>query len=159
MQIILSEDLLIVCLFLAKGDTGKNITEIISLAENYQVENNRHFGTTRDDFRNLFYLLGVSLEAVTYNDILEDKAWKILTEISLQNWISNILEYKDTYFNDEGASWCESETHEVSDKNQLMRDFFSNRTNLDSDEVIDFLTKNSFSRDALETCSRPGESS
>lgn len=156
MQFIPSEDLLILCLFLVKGDTQKSIAEIITLAERYQVENNRYFGVSGDDFRSLFYWLGINLEKLTYSDILEDKACEILAEIPLQCWIGNILEYQDVYFNDEGESWCENETPEVSDKNQLIRQFFNSRINPDSDEVKDFLTKNGFSRDVLETYSSAG---
>ncbi len=159
MQVTFSEDLFAVCLLLAGGDTGKCIEEVIVLVEKYQLENDRHFGIARDDFRSLFYQLGVDLEVITYDDILKGGVQKILMGIPLQSWISNILEYEDTYFNDEGGNWCKSETGEVSPRNQLMRVFFGSCTNPASGEVMDFLLKNGFSRNLLEDCSRPGESS
>lgn len=143
MHSMLSKELLAVCLLLDEGDTGKSIEEIIALAEKYQLENNRHFGITQDDFRSSFYELGYNHKVVTYGDIYNGTAPKILAEIPLKSWISNILEYEDVYFNDEGCSRYKNETWDVSGRNQLMRDFFICRVNPSSNQITDFLRKKS----------------
>lgn len=76
MQCTKSEDIVAICLVLAEGDIQKSIEEIIIRVENYQINNNRHFGISRYDFRGLFYELGVTLGVISYSDILNGKAKK-----------------------------------------------------------------------------------
>ncbi len=96
---ILSQDVLSICLILAKGDISLNMEEIISRVNKYQEVANRHFGITRGDFYVLFCFL-LNFEMNMNLGIKPD-----LTKIMFKDIILKILEYGDAYFNDEGSYW------------------------------------------------------
>ena len=54
---ILSQDLVGVCLILCKGNTRMDLEKMIQKAEEFQDNNNRHFGISRSDLRGLFLML------------------------------------------------------------------------------------------------------
>jgi hypothetical protein len=166
---ILSQDLVGICLILCKGDTLMDLEEMIQKAEEFQNNNNRHFGISRSDFRGLFWML--------LNWELGIK--KEFNQVRLSDVISNILDYHDVYFNDEGEHWTRRD-NEISvyeifhrywygyDKNEYcekvtikkrMKEFFKNQRNPDPKVVIQVLDRLKFDDNILYQCSRTGESS
>ena len=105
---------------------------------------------------------------------------KEFNQIRLSDVISNILDYHDVYFNDEGEHWT-GRDNEISDyekcdhyywygydKNEyckkvmikkIMKEFFKNQRNPDSTIVMQFLDRLKFNDNILYQCSREGESS
>jgi hypothetical protein len=166
---ILSQDLVGICLILCKGNININLEEMILIVEEFQEKNNRHFGISRSDFRCLFWML--------LNWELEIK--KEFNQVRLSDVISNILDYYDVYFNDEGEHWTgrdkEFSDYEIChrywygyDKNEyckkvtakkIMKEFFKNQRNPDPTIVMQFLDRLEFDDNILYQCSRPGESS
>ena len=91
---ILSQDILAICLFLADGNIDLSIEEVIHRVEKYQEEQDRHFGISRSDFRNLFHML-----------ISWELRIKEFDDIKLSDIITDILMYQYAHFNDEGENW------------------------------------------------------
>jgi hypothetical protein len=167
---ILSQDLVGICLILCKGNTCMDLEKMIQKAEEFQNNNNRHFGISRSDFRCLFWML--------LNWELGIK--KEFNQVRLSDIISNILDYHDVYFNDEGEHWT-GRDNEISDyekcdhyywygydKNEyckkvlikkIMKEFFKNQISPDPTIVMQFLDRLKFDDDILYQCSRSGESS
>jgi hypothetical protein len=95
---ILSQDILAICLFLADGNIDLPVAEVIRRAEAYQDIQNRHFGISRSDFRNLFRkLLILEKGRLSTDDEILD--------IKLGNVINDILSFQYAHFNDEGEHW------------------------------------------------------
>jgi len=166
---ILSQDLVGICLILCKGNTSINLEKMIRKAEEFQNNNNRHFGISRSDFRGLFWMLlhwelGIKKE---------------FRQLNLSEIILNILEYHDAHFNDEGEHWT-GRDNEISDygifhrywygydKNEycekvtakkIMKEFFKNQRNPGPIIVMQFLDRLKFDDNILYQCSRAGESS
>ena len=166
---ILSQDLVGICLLLCKGNTRMHLDKMIKKAEEFQDNNNRHFGISRSDFRCLFWML--------LNWELGIK--KEFNQVGLSDVISNILDYHDVYFNDEGEHWTGID-NEISDygifhrywygydKNEycekvttkkIMIEFFKNQKYPDPTIVMQFLNRLKFNDNILYQCSRVGESS
>jgi len=117
---ILAQDLLAICLIFSKGDTRTKLEEITRGVESYQESSDRHFGISRQDFRNLLWKLlyfdlsiGKKLDEVERWKIIPDtlldevELWEIIPDILLDTvelWeiIPDILGYRCAHFNDEG---------------------------------------------------------
>ena len=66
---ILSQDILAICLLLAEGNIDLSMEEVIHRAENFQEDQDRHFGITRSDFRGLFnYWFMFDLAIIHFDD-------------------------------------------------------------------------------------------
>ncbi len=169
---ILSQDLIAICLILSKGDTRTKLEEVIQVVENYQDLSDRHFGITRQDFRNLLWKL-------LYFDLSINKE---LDEVELREVISDILGFGYAHFNDEGESMTgfddslEPDESEVLDaaywygyseeayrnRRQIKRDmktFFIEPQNPTPQQVMEFLSRQGIGKHLLYHCSRPGKSS
>ena len=173
---ILSQDILVICLVVSEGDINLSIEEVISRVENYQEVQNRHFGISKDDFRNLFYMfVNFELGIRSIDDGIDNL---ILSDI-----ITDILKYQDVYFNDEGEYWTKRievsadetdysfiETWYSYDKKetqmkvairQKMKEFFQQQeiTALKPKSVKKFMDETGITDDILYQCSQSGESS
>jgi len=166
---ILSQDLVGICLILCKGNTSIDLEKMIRLAEEFQNNNNRHFGISRSDFRCLFWNL-------LHWDLGIKKEFN---QVNLSEIILNILGYHDVYFNDEGEHWTTRDNeipvykkcyhywygydkNEYCDKfttKKLLIKVFKNQRNPDPTIVIQFLDRLKFDDDILYQCSIAGESS
>lgn len=92
---MLTQDLLGVCLLLVNGRFETPIEEVLVRAEGFQNKNDRHFGISRDDLRELFWML-INWEL---------KLNKSFVKIKLLDIALEMLSYDDVYFNDEGSHW------------------------------------------------------
>ncbi len=144
---ILSQDILAICLLLSDGNLDLSLKEVIHRAEEYQETQDRHFGISRSDFRGLFHRLNWAYE---------------MDAIKMREVISDILEYHDAYFNDEGESWYKADDVEEQDQvKQQMKLFFNPQeiSQLHPKLVREFMAKMNITEAILYHCSRSGESS
>ena len=167
----LTQDILAICLLLADGDTDTSLEQIINRAEEYQKIENRHFGISRRDFRNLLRMLvSWELRLKNFSESLDD--------IKLHDVATSILEYRDVYFNDEGEHWCKGKKTDIDEINYFfgyasptqenngplrhqMKHFFSRWDSVreKNPEVKNFMKNTNITDDVLRRCSRPGDSS
>lgn len=165
---ILSQDILAICLLFADGDMDVSLEEVIQRAEEYQEMQDRHFGISRSDFRGLFnMLLSWELGIKKPGDKMDDTR--------LSDVVTDILDYHDAYFNDEGESWTRSTNAEFDDwygyeegfyKQRMvikekMKVFFQHKKDgsFSQNVVKRFMEEIHISKILLDNCSRPGESS
>ncbi len=174
--VILSQDILAICLFLADGNINLSLGEVIRRVENYQEVQNRHFGISRSDFRGLFQMLiSWELGIKSFGDELDD--------IKLSYIITEILKYHDGYFNDEGEHWTKDyngqheeidyrlieyrfgyNKEEYQEKLKLkeeMERFFGQQPNgaIHPKLVRKFMKEIKITDSILSHCARPGSSS
>lgn len=174
---ILSQDILAICLIVAKGNIHLSLEEIIRRVENFQEVHNRHFGISRSDFRGLFnMLLSWELRIKSFFDEIDD--------IKLIDIIPDIIKYHDAYFNDEGEHWAKDDNYFLDEKinysfiehwfgydhnkylekleiNQKCKMFFDYHkiATVPSDVVKEFMEEMKITDDILYSCSRHGDSS
>lgn len=172
MKVTLSQDILGICLLLSGGDLNLKLDEIATLAGEFQEKNDRHFGITRDDFRNLLIRLVWEQFPGSIFDNLEHFGNVMLKEVALK-----MLSYGDVYCNDEGEYWTEGCTGEYYiqelfngdvdaylDKlsaKKLLVEFFQNLHGENSSvkEMSELMVRAKITGDILYTCSRAGDSS
>ena len=104
----LSQDIVGICLVLARGDAAMDLEEVMLEADRFMVENNRHFGISRTDLRGL-------LQSLFLWDLPDDHPlatrlagrWKEGAFDGIRLWeiAPILLEYHDASFSDEGQSW------------------------------------------------------
>lgn len=173
---ILTQDILAICLLLANGKVDLSVEEVIGRVENYQALNDRHFGISTADFRNLFRtLISWELELKGFDEKLDD--------VKFSHIIGYILNYHYAHFNDEGEHWCKADC--ISNENhysrtdeywygydrkqyqekrmikQEMEHFFQRHeiTAFHPESVREFMEKMKITDAMLLHCSRNGESS
>jgi len=117
----LCQDMVGICLVLAKGDTNMGFEQVILEAEEFQKSNNRHFGIEPTCLRGLFFT-GLMRELGSNHPLeqrLED-SWRQGTctfkGIELCEIIPVVLPFFDAHFCDEGDYWSRpQELWELSD--------------------------------------------
>ena len=180
----LSQDIVGICLVLAKGDTNMDFEQVMLEAEEFQKRNNRHFGIGREDLRGVFASLFIwNLEREHPLSIRLGCSWQERTfkGVQLREIIPLILPFQDAYFNDEGEYWnhvdiatCEEYWRygcegwyrynwegycQKVQMKQAMQDLFSNRESQQQESVVLFMKLHEIDDRLLSHCSRPGESS
>jgi hypothetical protein len=165
---ILSQDIMAICLLCTDGNVHLNLGEVIHHVEDYQKAEHRHFGISSSDFRGLFRsLISGELFIRSYNDEIDDI---IFSEI-----ITDILEYHDAYFNDEGEHWvkaCEIDSDDIFswyDYSEMeyeykieikhkMKKFFGrpDMNKMNPEFVRTFMKEINLTNAILYHCSRPG---
>lgn len=168
---ILTQDVLAICLFLSDGNIELPLEEVISRAEDFQEVEDRHFGTLRSDYRNLFHMLfGWELRIMSLSDEFGD--------IKLRDTITFILKYHSVFFNEEGEYWDtdndkwnknieywfsydEKKYQEKLIVKQEMGRFFEHQkiATLHPKLVKKFMEELKITDTVLYSCSRSGESS
>ena len=92
---IMTQDILGICLLVAGGDLSMSMADVILRVEEFQTQNDRHFGITDRDFRKLVFWLiwrkiphspGTSMTGAYY------KVLEVLKEIKLQDIVLHIIE-------------------------------------------------------------------
>jgi hypothetical protein len=184
----LSQDIVGICLVLAKGDANMGLEEVMLEADRFQEANNRHFGIGRRDLRGLFQSLFLwELGADHPLAIRLGKRWKegAFDGIRLYEIVPIVLEYHDGGFNDEDEMWCGLEngaptrTRERYEKGfledwlgysweqycekvrikQAMRQLFHGQEYPDRSSMVQFMKAHGIDDRLLHHCSRPGWSS
>jgi hypothetical protein len=105
----LSQDIVGICLVLAKGDAGLDLEEVMLEADRFMVDNNRHFGISRTDLRGLFQSLFLwNLESDHPLAVRLGNRWMegAFDGVRLWEMVPILLDYHDAAFNDEGQNFC-----------------------------------------------------
>ena len=184
----LSQDIVGICLVLAKGDANMDLEQVMFEADRFQETNNRHFGIGRADLRGLFRSLFLwELEADHPLTIRLGDRWKegAFAGIRLYEIIPVLLEYHDAGFNDEDEMWCGLDhgtggyNREDYDKysvehwirydwdrycakmktKQAMRQLFRGQECPGQEFVVHFMKEHGIDERLLYHCSRRGSSS
>jgi hypothetical protein len=149
---ILAEDFIAICLHLAKGDSKKSVKEVIELAEEYELINNRYFGTYDGDFRDAFLML------VFYNFRTGGKTVdQVIEESTFHEWMLFILRnFYYVYFKDTETYWdyLEKLERKISNHSLIMLHFFENKENHYPEKTINFLNSIGKGYDILDNSSR-----
>jgi hypothetical protein len=173
---ILSQDILAICLLSTDGDVDLSLEEVIHRVEEFEKVNNRHFGTSRSDFRVLFLML-------VYLELGIKKLGDEIDDIRFIDIIADVLNYFDAHFNDEGEHWTRDEVRhnkEIDSRfienwygydekayqeklkvKKEMKRFFEQQkiSTLNPESVRKFMGEIKVTDAVLYHCSRPGESS
>jgi hypothetical protein len=175
---IMTQDILGICLLVAGGDLSMSMADVILRVEEFQTQNDRHFGITDRDFRKLVFWLiwrkiphspGTSMTGAYY------KVLEVLKEIKLQDIVLHIIEYSDAYFNDDGEHWLDlahgpndydrynCSLDEYNAKPAIRKEmiaFFQNLKgkNCPVNQIQDILVKWGINQNTLYACSREGSS-
>ncbi|MGB9498690.1 MAG: hypothetical protein ACKVE4_02865 [Dissulfuribacterales bacterium] len=170
-RLTLSHELLAACLILVDGNIDATIEDVLSCADDFQKEEDRHFGISDTDLGGLFLIWTTfEIEIRKYSEILDD--------IKLRDVIELMLDHHYAAFNDEGESmakgdeeydsfirgWFHLDEEEYRKKmvvKNKMRIFFHGviTKDISGKEVMDFLNGMGITRDVLLECTRPGASS
>jgi hypothetical protein len=99
---ISTESFAAVLLYLAEGDPGLDLGEMLARVEAWQERTNRYFGTSAYDVQGAIRELAwESSHALLREEQLEE----LYARTTLGDWLPVILSYRSVYFNDEGESW------------------------------------------------------
>ncbi len=94
-KVMLSQDVLAICLIIADGDIEIGLEQIIQGVEKFQDRENCHFGI---DFRCAFHmLLSLELGVKSFSDNFD--------QFKLADIMADMLSFDDVYCNDEGENW------------------------------------------------------
>jgi len=105
------QDIVGICLVLAKGDTSMDFEEVMMAAEAFQKSNNRTFGQEPTCLRELFFA-GLSWFSHPLGQRLEDsfrQGTNKFKGIHLGEIIPVVLPFIDAHFCDEGDYWTRLE--------------------------------------------------
>jgi len=168
-KLTLSHDLLAACLILVDGDINASIEELLCRADDYQKENDRHFGISRTDLRGLFLIW-------TSFDLAIRECSETIDDIKLRDIINLMLEYHYAAFNDEGESmakddekydsfisyWFHLDEDQYREKMLIknkMREFFRDveSKKISQKDVMGFLNGMRITKEILIECTRPGK--
>ena len=159
-----TENLIASLLMLADCDTSNSIAEILNRLDDWQIQNDRHFGIDRDDIRiAMIHLFWDELRLTGMPDGFEE----ISSKFPLADCILPILEFGSLYCNDESSHWLEKDPvpglfergERRSFRNHEMRKFFSRPENHTTDKVAGVLRRFCMEPESMIGWSRPGESS
>jgi len=170
---IMSQDMLGICLLVSGGNLSMKLGDVVKHVEEFQEQNDRHFGISSTDFRTLF---GRLVWGKFPGSLLQDES--NLSKANLQDVALDILKYGDAYFNDEGECWDLYENDPKYAPYSYYRcsveEFYTGQTI--RKEMIEFfqelkdaicpviqvqamLVRLGFNSDILFKCSRPGDNS
>jgi len=163
---ILTENLLAAMLLLAEGDTSITLDEALLRLEQWQRQENRHFGISQFDMRGAFLQMQFWFSDFPKRAGVYDQE-ETIRVTTLREWIPYMLRFHDLYCNDESEHWYEKihrcglfEVGQASSfRNHEMRKFFRNSESRDPDKVMRFLGRLGIGPEIMFRCSRSGESS
>jgi len=172
---IMTQDILGICLLVSGGDLSMNMSDVITRVEEFQTNNDRHFGISEYDFRNLiFWLIWGIIPHNPHTTAIESHA-KVLEYVKLQDIALHILEHTDAYFNDDGEHWLDLEhgpndydryncsLDEYNAKPAIRKEMIAFFQNLNDKscpvkQIQDLLVKWGINQNTLYACSREGSS-
>jgi hypothetical protein len=174
---ILSQDLLAMFLLAAEGDLEASLEDVLTVLEEFQESNDRHFGIARNDLRNLLFLEFSWGYLSQFERSGGQREGRPLRDVRLGEVGPFILRHFDAYFNDESEYffparpdedddllllWYEYDAaayiHKVRLK-EAMRDLLTGETLPDRQTVVRFLAHHGVDQALLLHCSRTGEHS
>lgn len=96
-----SEDVLAICLILARGDTGAGMDQVMGWVAEYQEAVGDTFGTCEGDFQLLFTDLGLRSGLIEWKDVSRMlSGLEIFHGVPLRRWIRPVLQQQEACFND-----------------------------------------------------------
>jgi hypothetical protein len=171
---IMSQDMLGICLLVSGGNLSMKLGDVVKHVEEFQEQNDRHFGISSTDFRTLFWRL---LPEKFQGSLLRDESESNLDKVNLQDVALDILKYGDAYFNDEGECWdlyendpkyapylyyrCSAEEFYTGQaiRKEMIEFFQELKDEICPVKVQAMLVRLGFNSDILFRCSRPGDNS
>jgi len=159
-----TENIFVSFLILADCDTSTSIAEVLSRLDDWQLQNNRHFGIEREDIRiAMIHLFWDELRLSGMPDGFE----AISNNFPLADCILPILEYGSVYCNDESSHWYRKNAipglfehgERRSFRNHEMRNFFARPENHARDKVSGLLHSFRMEPESMIGWSCSGESS
>ena len=145
-------------------DTSTSISEILNRLDDWQVQNDRHFGIEREDVRvGMLHLFWDELRLPGMPGSFEE----VSGHISLADCILPILKFGSLYCNDESSHWWLKDPvpglfkrgERRSFRNFEMCNFFARPENHTPEKVAGLLRRFCMGPESMIGWSRPGESS
>jgi hypothetical protein len=155
---IMAEDMLALCLLVARGETRTPMGEVVKRIEAYQEKNGHYYGTSDRDFRNLFIIVGYSAGKDRWKWEFypqSDDPLVIFEGLRLLDFIEPVLRKHYAYFNDSEEWWEVEEDMCPSDGNLMMRRFFAKPRNNTPEKVMAFLHGNGWDESFLDDALSP----
>jgi hypothetical protein len=172
---LMSQDILGICLLVSGGNLSMTLEDVVKRVEEFQSQNDRHFGILNTDFRTLFCRL---LWTKFPGSLLRGESESNLYKVNLQDVVLDILKYGAAYFNDEGENWdlfgndpiynpvyyyncSEKEFYTGQAVRKSMTAFFQSLEGKTTplNQIQDMLTRLGYNQDTLFRYSRPGDAS
>jgi len=159
-----TENLIASFLMLADYDTSTSIAKILKRLDDWQVQNDRHFGIDREDIRiAINHLFWEELRLSGMPDAFEE----VSNNYPLAGYILPMLEFGSVYCNDESSHWWKKDSvpgffergERRSFRNHEMRTFFACPENHVRDRITGLLRRFRMEPESMIGWSRPGESS
>jgi hypothetical protein len=159
-----TENLVASFLMLADFDTSTSIDEILSRLDDWQIQNDRHFGIHREDIR-------IAMTRLFWHELrlpgMPCGFEQASSKFPLADCILPLLEFGSVYCNDESSHWWKKDPvpglfeqgESRSYRNHEMRKFFARPENHDHDKVAGLLHRFRMGPESMIEWSRPGESS
>jgi hypothetical protein len=119
---ILSTEIVSIGLLLADGNIDITMEELAEKLTSWQIQNNRIFGVTEDDFINALLMLALP-------DLIDKNGLNDFYKLRFREIIPKIFNYNEVYLNDEGEHWLETVEYEDGD---LIRFFGLTRSAYDA---------------------------
>lgn len=139
---ILSEDMLAICLLVAKGDVTMPMGEVVYRVEEFQREHG-FFGVSDTDFRSAFMHLAefAGNGTKTREDIYlkSENPREIFDSLFLRDFIMPVLGLCGIWFNDEGEAWEHDDEYPPTWRNRLLKEYFSSQEISGPENVMEFL--------------------
>ncbi len=169
---LLMEDVLAICLVVAKGNIDLSFKEVLSRIEDYEVTYKRHFLMERGELQRSFvYLLRETREGFS----MIDEDYSVKEGITFREIIPLILSFDEVYSNDEGEYWTRFEKfddiqfyyqkwHDDMDGSKMrlsyerkdrMREFFKEKEKVTPGQVMSLIKELYGEENPLITCSSP----
>jgi hypothetical protein len=111
-----ASDILAILLIQSNYDPDTTLKQAILNVENYEHTHNRYFITWDGEFRFMFYWMALYLGVITFKDMedssgnLSDDYYdgiELFENITIRDWIKNILNYEVYESNDSDQMWLE----------------------------------------------------
>jgi hypothetical protein len=155
---IMAEDMLVLCLFFAKGETRTPMGEVIRRAEAYQDKTGHHYGTSNRDFRHVFKIMCPAAGRGRWkwqSYPVDDEPFIFFKGLRLLDFINPMLRQHYAYFNDSEEWWENEEYMRPSDRNLMIRHFFAKPRNNTPEKVMEFLYENGWEESLLDDAMSP----
>jgi hypothetical protein len=138
---ICSEDMAAICITLAGGEIGLSMREVVRYGAAFQQERGDHFGTSDNDFRRCFYLLGVENRIYPLGALGADGRLPAAFDLPLSVWCGHMLRWHDVYFNDEGEHWTRWPQNRYAENRALARAFLRRTATLSARRRLEALAE------------------